>query len=78
MKDLKMKDADHREPTPKQAHYYLNKVFKTCLMIFFVSIFLIFAGQLKLNDRMLFVGIGMGTAASLVLLALNLEEEDEE
>ena len=78
MKDLKMKDADHKEPTPKQAHTYLNRVFNTCLMIFFISIFLIFAGQLKVNDRMMFIGIGMGSAASLVLLTLNLEEEGDD
>jgi 1,4-dihydroxy-2-naphthoate octaprenyltransferase len=75
MEDLK-KGTDHKGPAPKQAHPYLSRIKNTCLTVFFLSIVLIFVGQIRDNDRMLFVGLGMGVATTLVMLAENLEEED--
>ena len=75
----KKKKAQARRPAPIPTRYIdINKIENICLMFFVIFLILFIWGYYIKNNSMMFLGAGLGLAASTIQVHINLSNEEDE
>ena len=75
----KKKKAQARRPAPISTRYRdITRIENICLMFFAIFLILFIWGYYIKNNSMMFLGAGLGLAASTIQVHINLSNEEDE